>query len=328
MASLKKKRKSKDRRKKKKVSWRVLIVCVIVAVVVIELILMNAQKKPPTILLKESSSFGINGRGAGQFSRPSGLALDNEDNIYISDSGNKRVQIFDPKGKFIKSLDNRLPPLSLQEPQGIGVTKEKRVAFLDPPTGVLYIVSLDGAPGRMVKSYKIPDSYYPRGLFLDSQEGILYVADTGEGRVVKCNLNGEILNRFGKHGSSKGQFSDPQGLTVDGDGNIYIADTGNFRIQKMDREGHVVSQWRIRARGDTPRMVPFSLVIDRNGRVVVSDPQNSVLWLFSKQGDILGKLINNTGSLASPTGIAVDKAGFIVVANQGSGKIVKFEPIP
>ena len=47
------------------------------------------------------ASYGTSGRGDGEFSRPSGVAVDGEGNIYIADWGNERVQVLSPDGGFL-----------------------------------------------------------------------------------------------------------------------------------------------------------------------------------------------------------------------------------
>ncbi len=49
-------------------------------------------------------SFGMHGSHQGQFDHPVGVALDSEGNILVSDNGNKRIQKFTAKGKFLRSV--------------------------------------------------------------------------------------------------------------------------------------------------------------------------------------------------------------------------------
>ena len=55
-------------------------------------------------------SFGEPGNGPGQFNTPHAIAIDNQDNVYVGDRGNQRVQIFDTNGKYIREWKIEIPP--------------------------------------------------------------------------------------------------------------------------------------------------------------------------------------------------------------------------
>jgi len=72
--------------------------------------------------------FGGKGKGEGQFNHPSYLALDKKGNIYITDTANHRVEVFDPLGNFLKAFGKKgSKEGEFKEPAGIVVTKEGKV---------------------------------------------------------------------------------------------------------------------------------------------------------------------------------------------------------
>lgn len=66
-----------------------------------------------------------------------------------------------------------------------------------------------------------------------SENGYIFITDSGNNRVQKFSLNGNFITKFGESGSGDGQFNNPTGITVDDEGNVYVVDTGNNRIQKF-----------------------------------------------------------------------------------------------
>ena len=68
------------------------------------------------------AKFGESGTADGQFSRPSGVAVDSEGNVYVADWGNQRVQVFDPDGRFLFKLRGEATPnpWALRIPGGAG----------------------------------------------------------------------------------------------------------------------------------------------------------------------------------------------------------------
>lgn len=122
-------------------------------------------------------------------------------------------------------------------------------AFASPPQ---YVV----VPGRE-KRMPIPKSYEATKViwdlgqeagFLDGAEDIfidgsdiLYVADTGNNRIVKVSANGSSTSVF--HGPEGSPFREPKGIYVDRDGDLYVADTGNKRIVHLAADGQFIEEF-------------------------------------------------------------------------------------
>jgi DNA-binding beta-propeller fold protein YncE len=81
---------------------------------------------------------------------------------------------------------------------------------------------------------------YPEDIFIDDQD-VMYVADSGNNRVVKMSLEGDTLAIY--EGASGSGFSSPRGVFVDDTGVIYVADSGNKRIVEMDQEGNLIKEY-------------------------------------------------------------------------------------
>ncbi len=64
----------------------------------------------------------------------------------------------------------------------------------------------------------------------------IYTTDTNNHRIQKFSSDGNFIVAFGSEGEADGQFTEPEGIDVDSEGNIYVADTGNYRIQVFSTE--------------------------------------------------------------------------------------------
>jgi len=73
----------------------------------------------------------------------------------------------------------------------------------------------------------------PRGVAVDSSDNI-YVADSGNNRIMKFESTGEYITKWGIFGTGDGQFSNPNNVAVDSNGIIYVADTENNRVVVID----------------------------------------------------------------------------------------------
>ncbi|NJN71212.1 MAG: hypothetical protein HC801_13725 [Nitrospira sp.] len=99
-----------------------------------------------------------------------------------------------------------------------------------------------GEPGSQEGQF-----YYPRGLAIGPDD-VVYVADSGNNRVQKFDLEGNVQKAWGKfgfawRGADMGRFDVPWGITTDQDGNVYVSDTSNARIQKFQADGQPLLKW-------------------------------------------------------------------------------------
>ena len=111
--------------------------------------------------------------------------------------------------------------------------------------------------------------------------GMVYVSDSGNGRVQVFTPQGRFIRQFGSYGGGKGQFFFPAGLVVDGSGNVYVADDQSQTLAKFSPAGTVI--WRIGGSASSdPDLAGHQQLasIDAHGRLVtVNDDQNRVLYV-------------------------------------------------
>ncbi|WP_035155006.1 SMP-30/gluconolactonase/LRE family protein [Cohnella thermotolerans] len=109
----------------------------------------------------------------------------------------------------------------------------------------------------------------PQDLFVDRQDRI-YIADTGNNRIVKLDRQGNLLATFAVKESP---LSSPSGLFVDDNGDIYVADTGNRRVVKLDPEGRLLREYGRPESSYLPdsfQYQPTKLVVDKRGFLYVT----------------------------------------------------------
>lgn len=191
---------------------------------------------------------------------------------------------------------------------------------------------------KLVRHVSLRDMSKPQGIALDNQEN-LYVADTGNHRIVKLSAAGDyqpdplILpdGAFGKQGSEKGQFQSPEDVAigkVKGEWVIYVADTGNNRIQRFNRAGI----FQIAFDGsDSPEgalKAPRSLLVSDGGGIAVVDSGNGRIRVFNSEGKSLrsfGSLGNAAGQLNNPLKISQSFIGSkLIVADTGNNRVQLF----
>lgn len=127
----------------------------------------------------------------------------------------------------------------------------------------------------------------PQDMFV--QDGVFYIADTGNSRIVKTNEKQEILLILDSAENSEDKLNKPQGVFVTEEGHIYVADSGNSRIVEYDAKGNY-----IRSIGrpvtdlidPSTNYTPQKVVVDHDGRIYVTAYGiNMGLLEFSAEGN-------------------------------------------
>ncbi len=207
-----------------------------------------------------------------------------------------------------------------------------------------------GGPGRADGSGPAARFYLPDGVASDGQ-GNVYVVDSGNHTIRKITASGvttTFAGMAGVAGSADGtgpaaRFSDPHGIALDNIGNIYVADSGNATIRKITAGGGVTTLAGLPGvQGSTDGTganglfwYPRALVVDGAGTIYVAD--NSTIRKIAAGGVVTtpagqpGPWGNADGTgptaqFAYPSGITVDGAGTVYVADTGNNKIRKLTP--
>jgi len=132
-----------------------------------------------------------------------------------------------------------------------------------------------------------------------NEKGDVYVADTGNHRIVKLFNPGHNLvyqNSVGEQGSGEGQFNEPHGVALDSQGILYVTDSGNNRVQVFSPDLQFIREWG--KKGDAPEKLSFPdgiAVTDkhqywsyyRQDFVVVIDQNHSRIQQFDPQGNFM-----------------------------------------
>lgn len=116
----------------------------------------------------------------------------------------------------------------------------------------------------------------PLDLCVD-QNGYIYVADTGNNRIVKLNPEGKLDAIF--RGPEGNTFKSPSGVFVDSMGSIFVADTGNKRIVHLAPDGSFIEEF-VEPKSDLLGNVPFSvskIAVSQTGYIYVMRGENILI---------------------------------------------------
>jgi streptogramin lyase len=155
------------------------------------------------------TSWGSHGNAPGQFNLPHAIAIDREDRVYVGDRSNRRIQVFDTDGRFLRMFTIDVPA-----PQGI------RPVNGNMPTGERLAASI-GAPNSIC--------------ITPGPNQVMFVGEsTYPGRLFKVSLDGKVLGVLGRSGRQLKQFSGVHQLACPSERLVYAAETSNWRVQRLE----------------------------------------------------------------------------------------------
>jgi len=277
--------------------------------------------------LRYVSAWGGQGTGPGQFQGPRGIAVDRQrGQVYVVDTGNKRVQVFGLDGSFIAVWDRADEAFAegFEEPFDVVVDSRGEVYVLD---AVAQFIQRYGPSGELHGAIGHDLAFYrPRGLAIDAEDN-LYVADTGGNRIVKMTLSGQQLAQFGEQGAGPGQVSQPTDVAVDATGRIYVMDSYNLRVEVLDPAGRYLGEWPIGGANtfDSPH-----IELGPGGQIFITDPEAHKVIAFDAAGRALGEwggFGQEAGRFQKPISLAFDGAGRAYVTDAYNHRVQVFEQV-
>ena len=195
------------------------------------------------------NKWGSKGTADGQFTLPSGIAVDMQ-YVYVVDHGN-RIQIFNKDGEFLKSIGGSgVEPGQFNSPEDIDIDYTGRIYVADSKNNRIQVFSLDNSANIVWGSNGtgIGQFQYPQGISVPSPNHV-YVTDLLNDRIQYFELENTcragttqivpgvcFVKEWGKHGSADGEFQRPTDIDVSGP-IVYVADSKNNRIQLFTTDG-------------------------------------------------------------------------------------------
>ena len=152
--------------------------------------------------------WGDRGTGPGQFNTPHSIASDAEGNIYVADRGNRRIQVFNADGAFLREFKIEVPvPPDAQPWMGDRPSPQSQGAM---QSGAPWAICITPGPTQF-----------------------LYSSDGFPGRVYKLSLDGKVLGVLGRSGRQLKEFGWIHEIACPSENEIYVAELLNWRVQKL-----------------------------------------------------------------------------------------------
>ncbi len=159
-------------------------------------------------------SWGDRGSGPGQFHTPHSIAVDASGQVYVADRGNRRIQVFDGDGKFLRQFTIDVPVPPDAQPAIGNKPCEAEIAAGTFAPGSPWAICISPGP-----------------------KPVLYSADAFPGRIYRLTLDGKLLGVLGQSGKRLKQFGWIHQMACPAENVLYVAELLNWRVQKLALHG-------------------------------------------------------------------------------------------
>ena len=281
---------------------------------------------------------------------PAGVAVDEAGNLYIADRENLRIRKVDSTGtittvagagKYGSAVDTGpAVQAQLRSPAGVAVDGAGNLYIADSGRGRVFKVDSTGTITTVAGGLALEDRIgRPTSVAVDNA-GNLYIAESLYNRIFKVDSTGTIATVVSA--SAQARLRYPTGVAVDNADNLYIADRNNHRILKIDSTGTITTFAGTEERGfggdggpavQARLRYPTGVAVDGAGNLYIADQNNHRLRKVDSTGTI--DTVAGTGEsgfggdngaaaaaqLSYPSGVAVDGAGNLYIADSGNHRI-------
>jgi len=248
--------------------------------------------------------------------------------IFVSDTGNQRVQVFDYNGNHLFNFGkNGEGKGEFKFPYGIAADGNGRVYVADLYNGNISVFSENGQfISYFSNSVEIKS---PAGLYIDGSR--MYVTDVALNKVKVFDLEGNKILEFGKKGTDKGEFQSPNAVWV-GKNRVYVSDTGNDRVQMFNKLGNYLGTvLDTDEKGGGLFVNPRGVAVDGRGTLYVVNNLTHEIFGFKTDGSeklfTFGSMGSDAGQFFLPNGMFIDNQGRVYVTDTINQRVNVFSNI-
>ena len=273
-------------------------------------------------------SFGRKGSSwsSGKFDCPWGVAVNERNEIAVTDCSNNRVQIFSCNGKFIRSFGKKgVKKGEFKDPSGIAYLNNGNFVVADTFNDRLQIFTERGEYLAQIGSEENPDHQFnsPMGLSVDN-DGNIIVADSDNKLIKIFTPSGQFLRKFGGEDLLVDPFH-----CIQKDQYFIVSDNCDHSIKVFNTDGDFLYNFGNEGEGDGEFDRPQCLSVDKAEHLMVCDYGNNIVQVLDLSGKFITKIRVPYGGeiepFQLPTSTAVLTDGRIVLTDYCNDRMLIIE---
>jgi NHL repeat len=210
--------------------------------------------------------------------RPSGLSIDRDGNLLVSDSHYHCVRVYSPEGIELRVLGGQPGSERGQLGYVSDAVQDEEGCYYVAEFGEIQRITKFDREGNFITcwgSTGIEPGQFSRIRALAlGPDGNLYAADACNHRIQVFTREGRLVRWWGEPGNEPGQMYWPYDLAFGPRGDLYVIEYGNQRVQKFTLGGKSLGCWGGRGRQPGQLQCPWALAVDGQGAVHVVDSEN------------------------------------------------------
>jgi len=310
----------------------------ILNIVVLSTILLSACASPlpdNAITYQLKQTWGTKGKAQGEFNEPTGIALTPTE-VFVSDARNRRVQVFDYNGRFLREFGNTgSKSAQLGRPMNLAIGDDK-VFVADYFNDQIKIYTLEGNFIQAIGSAGDQPGQFNAPVGVDiTDQGELIVADFYNQRIQQLKPDGSFIRQWGTTGKTgiwSGEFNYPTDVAISKAQRLYVADGYNDRVQVFDNSGKYSHKWGglfgMNISGKKPGWFTTvtSIKVGADNNIYVADFYNDRVQIFTPKGKLLNVIkVESSGVQHSAIAVAVTADSHLFIVNHGKHEIQFWE---
>ncbi len=268
----------------------------------------------------------IKGAEPERISRPQGIHVDPAGRLYVVDTQQEKIHVFDPGGSRYSSFPDK-PIAEFEYPVGITADGHGRVYVSDSSTNVVHV--FDSFGKKHMTSIGKGQLMRPTGLALRPESDELLVVDTLASSIIVFDTRDfGIKARAGHDGQQQDALHYPTNIALAPDGDAYVTDALNFRIQILSSDLGFLDHFGEAGHGPGFFSRPKGVAVDSDHNIYVVDALFDNVQIFNRNGELLlafGTSGHAAGEFWLPNDIFIDSNDRIYVSDSYNSRIQVFQ---
>ena len=227
-------------------------------------------------------TFGTAGKGNGQLVNAYGVTVDKDDNIYVADYSDNRIQKFNSEGEFVAAVGGRgSHQLQFNYPMGIVYNhRDNNLYVADQCNNRIQVLTTDF---KFVRSFGTRGSgngqfQNPLNIAFDDANN-LYVIDQSNHRVQVLTIEGQFLRTFSQKADGQ-KLNHPWAIAIDSSNTVYVSEDGPHCVSVFTSQGDYITTFGGGGSEDGQFKYIYGLSINNSDSIIVSDCGNGRLQIY------------------------------------------------